>query len=134
METDIFEALRLKKRKQYMKLIEVSDITNELAQAAERRDEVAVRMLLNMRQGLLIELSEIEAGVWEDVNSRPEEEAILLGAVLSAKEAAEGASGGLAELASQVLKNNQLLDKICTVDKRVSLKIGGGRSFYNSFR
>ncbi len=133
METDIFEAISLKKRKQYMKLIEVSDITNELAQAAERRDEVAVKMLLNMRQGLLVELSEIEAGIWEDVNSQPEEEAILLGAILNAG-AAEPEAAGAAELAAQVQKNRQLLEKICTVDKRVSLKIGGNRSFYNSFR
>lgn len=133
MAAEIFEAIRLKKRKQYIKLIEVSDITNELAQAAERRDEVAVKMLLNMRQGLLVELSEIEAGIWEDVNSQPEEEAILLGTILNAGGEAPEAAGS-AELAAQVLKNRQLLDRIGAVDKRVSLKIGGNRSFYNSFR
>lgn len=129
---DVLERIRLKKRRQYMKLLEVSDLTKELAQAAERRDEVAVKMLLNMRQSLLLELSESEEGIWEEVNSQPEEEAILLGTVLNATTAK--AQGNLPELEAQVLKNRQLLEKICEVDKQVSLKIGGKRSFYNSFR
>lgn len=125
------ETLRLKKRKEYLKLLEVARLTEDLAEAADRRDEVSVRMLLSMRQELLLELQELDGAVRESLLERPEEEAIRLGALLNGGSPADADEE---EFCNQLDKNKQLLDKITAMDKRISTRLGGKRSFYNSLR
>ena len=60
MDMEFVESLRMSKRKEYMKLSELSDLTEQLAQATDRRDEVSAKMLVAMRQQPLLELHEIE--------------------------------------------------------------------------
>ena len=64
------ETLRLKKRQEYLKLLEVARLTEDLAEATDRRDEVSVRMLLSMRQELLLELQEMDSAVREGLLKR----------------------------------------------------------------
>lgn len=129
MLIDELETLRLKKSKEYLKLLEVAQLTDELAEATDRRDEVSVRMLLGMRQQLLLDLQEMDGELRDSLLARPEEEAIRLGELLNG-----GAPAGADEEAfcSQLDKNRQLLAKITALDKRISTRLGGKRSFYNS--
>ena len=73
MDMEFVESLRMSERKAYMKLGEVYDLTQQLAQAVDRRDEVSTKMLLGMRQEPLLELQEIEETVRQGVLSQPEE-------------------------------------------------------------
>lgn len=60
MDMEYVNRLRQQKRKAYMKLDELFDLTGQLAQAVDRRDEVSAKMLLGMRQQPLLDLQEIE--------------------------------------------------------------------------
>lgn len=125
------ETLRLKKRQEYLKLLEVARLTEDLAEATDRRDEVSVRMLLSMRQELLLELQEMDSAVRESLLERPEEEAIRLGSLLNGSEPADADEEVFCE---QLEKNRQLLTKITAMDKRINTRLGGKRSFYNNLR
>ncbi len=129
MLIDELETLRLKKNKEYLKLLEVAQLTDELAEATDRRDEVAVRMLLEMRQQLLLDLQEMDGELRDSLLARPEEEAIRLGALLNGGSPADADEEAFC---SQLDKNRQLLAKITALDKRISTRLGGKRSFYNS--
>ena len=121
-------------RKEYMKLSELSDLTEQLAQATDRRDEVSAKMLVAMRQQPLLELHEIEETIREGVLHQEEEDAIRLSALMDGEEV----SGPLLEeeqaLREMCERNRRVMERIASVDRRVSLGLGGKRSFYNNFR
>ena len=125
------EKIRLKKRKQYLKLMEIMDLTGQLAQAADRRDEVSVKMLISMRQEPLLVLQETEGEIREGLLGMEDGDAIRLSQLLSG---AEGTSAEENALHEDIMRNRRLLEKIMELDKRVSMRMGGPRSFYNSFR
>ena len=56
MLKDELETLRLKQSSEYLKLLEVVKLTEDLAQAIDRRDEVSVRILLTERETVLLQL------------------------------------------------------------------------------
>ena len=86
MDMEFVESLRMSKRKEYMKLSELSDLTEQLAQATDRRDEVSAKMLVAMRQQPLLELHEIEETIREGVLHQEEEDAIRLSALMDGEE------------------------------------------------
>lgn len=134
MDMEFVESLRMSKRKEYMKLSELSDLTEQLAQATDRRDEVSAKMLVAMRQQPLLELHEIEETIREGVLHQEEEDAIRLSALMDGEEV----SGPLLEeeqaLREMCERNRRVMERIASVDRRVSLGLGGKRSFYNNFR
>ena len=135
MDMEFVESLRMSERKAYMKLGEVYDLTQQLAQAVDRRDEVSTKMLLGMRQEPLLELQEIEETVRQGVLSQPEEDARRL-SILLRGDAPEGAPEQEQETALRELcvRNRRELDRIAQLDRRVSLSLDGKRSFYNRIR
>ncbi len=131
MLKDELETLRLKQNNEYLKLLEVAKLTEDLAQAIDRRDEVVVRMLLTERETLLLQLQEMDLSVREGLLSQPEADAIRLSALLNGAEAQAPEEEALS---AQVIKKQQLLEKINLMDKRISTRLGGKRSYYNSLR
>ena len=131
MLKDELETLRLKQNNEYLKLLEVAKLTEDLAQAIDRRDEVVVRMLLTERETLLLQLQEMDLSVREGLLSQPEADAIRLSALLNGAEAQAPEEEALC---AQVIKKQQLLEKINLMDKRISTRLGGKRSYYNSLR
>lgn len=129
MLNDELETLRLKQNSEYVKLLEVAKLTEDLAEAIDRRDEVSVRMLLTERESVLLQLQEVETSVREGLLNLPEEEAIRLSALLNG---AEPENPEEEALSAQVTKKRQLLEKINLMDQRISTRLGGKRSFYNS--
>lgn len=131
MDEHTLKELFLKTRHLYVKLAEFEDLTKQLAQALNRRDEVSVQMLLNMRAEPAHQLQEIDQGLRRRLLELPEDQAIR------AKEILEGgkeASPEEATLCAQVAQNRRLLERCQEMDKRISLSMDGKRSFYNKFR
>lgn len=131
MDGHVLEEMVLKTRRLYIKLTEFEDLTRQLAEAADRRDEVSVQMLLNMRGEPAQQLWEIDQQLRQYVLSLPEEDAIR------AKELLEGGSQQKPEeamLCAQVAQNRRLLSRCQELDKHISLRMGGKRSYYNKFR
>ncbi len=131
MDSKTLDELFLKTRHLYVKLAEFEDITLELAQAVDRRDEVSVQMLLNMREDPANQLQEINSGLRARLMELPEEEAIR------ARELLEGAPQAAPEeerICAQISQNMRLLRRCQDLDRRISTRIDGKRSFYNKFR
>ncbi|MEA4932545.1 MAG: hypothetical protein VB071_02995 [Lawsonibacter sp.] len=125
---DFFKA---QKQKQYLALTEVYSLTEQLSKAAERNDPISVKMLLSMRQESLLQTTAIDDSIREHLCSLPEADAICLGALLN------GAPAKAPEeqpLSGQVALNNRLLQRTLDIDKQVSKRLGGRRSFYNKYR
>lgn len=131
MDDKILKDLFLKSRKQYVKLLEFFDLTEQLAEAVDRQDEVSVQMLLHMREDPINSLKELEDQIHNGVLKLDEEDAIrahqllLGGAPQSEDEEA---------LCKQIAQNRRLLDRSQELDRRLSLRIGNRHSFYTKFR
>ena len=135
MDMEYVNRLRQQKRKAYMKLDELFDLTGQLAQAVDRRDEVSTKMLLGMRQQPLLDLQEIEETIQEGVLNQPEEDARRLSFLLQGN-VPEGAPEQQEETALRELceRNLRQLDRIIQLDRRISTGMGGNRSYYNHLR
>lgn len=126
LERELNELYQWKKQ-QMMKLMEISDLTDQLAQAVERRDEVSVDMLLNMRGEPIRQVQELETRIQEHLRTLPPEEAARLGELLRGEPAQ---SPEEEQLSAQVLQDRRLLERIQKADNRTSIRLGGKRSFY----
>lgn len=131
MDEKILKDLFIKTRKQYIKLLEFFDLTQQLGQAVDRKDEVSVQMLLHMREDPIRDLKEVEVQLHEGVLKLEEEDAIRAHQILLGAEAQSPAEE---PLCSQVAQNRRLLDKAQELDRRVSLRVDGRHSFYTKFR
>lgn len=114
-----------------VKLIEVADVTRQIAEAVDRRDELAVQMLLGEREIPMRALYELEEGIRSYLLGLPEADAIRLNELLRGAPAATEEEQPLAE---QTAKFRRLLSSVTEADKKLSLRLGGKRSFYNKFR
>lgn len=121
----------VQQKKLFSKLTDVATLTEQLAEAVGRSDEVSVQVVLSMRQEPLMHLVEIENGVRSGLLALTEEDAIEMSALLGG-----GAPTSPLEqkLADQIAMNARLLERITALDKRISLKMGGSESYYNKYR
>lgn len=135
MDREFLESLRMSKRKEYMKLSELSDLTTQLAQAVERRDEVSAKMLISMRLEPLMGLQEIEDTIRTGILQQPEEDAIRLSALMSGTGEVQPPLLEEEESLRELCESNRrILDRVIQIDRRVSMGMGGQRSFYNNLR
>lgn len=131
MDIPTLEELWRRKKAQTIRLMEVADLTRQILVAAERRDQISVDMLLSMRADPVQRLTEQEAGLQRFVESLPRLDAIR------AAELLKGASPntpGEVQLSEQVGQYRRLLESTIEMDRRLSIRIGGERSFYKKFR
>ena len=111
--------------------MEVADLTRQILIAAEHRDQISVTMLLSMREDPVRYLSEMDASFRAFVETLPREDAVR---------AAELANGAAPEtpdeipLYEQVGQYRRLLESTIELDRRLSIRMGGERSFYKMFR
>ncbi len=131
MDDKILKDLFLKTRRQYIKLLEFFDLTQQLGQAVDRMDEVSVQMLLHMREDPIHSLKEIEAQLHDGVLKLEEEDAIRAHQLLTGS---GPKSGGEEPLCKQVAQNRRLLDRSLELDRRISLRMDEKHSFYSKFR
>lgn len=131
MDNKTLKDLFIKTRRQYIKLLEFFDLTQQLGEAVDRKDEVSVQMLLHMREDPIHDLKEIETQLHEGVLKLPEEDAIRAHQLLTGGAPREKAEEALC---GQIAQNRRLLDKSQELDKRISMRIDGRHSFYSKFR
>ena len=112
----------------YLALSEVEELTAELTQAVERRDQVSVRMFLSLRQEQIDRLTAQKALLRRQCDQLPPQEASLLQALLTEKDPPP--CPGTEELLRQVQRNRTLLERVLRADRQVSRKLGGNASFY----
>ncbi len=131
MDDATLKQLFLQARKQYIKLLEFFDLTQELGQAVDRKDEVSVQMLLHMREDPVKDLKELEAQIHDGVLKLPEEDAIRAHQILTGSPPKGKAEEALCD---QIAQNRRLLDRSQELDRRISMRIDGRHSFYSKFR
>ena len=131
MDGRILEELFLKERLIYVKLAEFEDLTRQLAEALDRRDEISVQMLLNMRGEPAHQLHEADQQLRGRLLQLPEDDAIRAREIL---EGGEQRGPEEAALCGQVKQNRRLLQRCREMDKQVSMRMGGQKSFYTKYR
>ena len=131
MDPHELEVLCKHRRDQIVHLMEVSDLTKQLTEAVDRNDEVSVNMLLSMRESPVQKLYELEQRLQEYCLQLPEDSAIR------SHELLEGAGPKETEEEPLYEKNasyRRLLTSVIESDKQLSLRLGGSKSFYRTFR
>ena len=115
-------------KKMYLALTEVEELTDELSQATQRRDQVSVRMFLSLRQEQIDQLTEYKALLRKQCDQLSPEDGALLGQILNNSQ--PPLCDGAEDLVRQVERNRVLLERILQVDRQVSRRLGGADSFY----
>ena len=130
MPNNALDELCARRREQIAKLIEIQEITQRIAEAASRRDELSLQLMLGEREQPILRLRELEEGIESYLLTRPEAEAIRLHGLLRGAEAASDDEKPLAELTE---KYRHMLEAVVALDRRVSEQLGGKLSFYKKF-
>ena len=131
MERADLEELCQRRRVQMLRLMEVADLTAQLAQALDRRDQVSVTLLLSMREEPLHLLEEMERDLRAHLLDLPQQDAIRANELLRGAQAETEEEAALCE---QTARYRRLLESVSAQDRQLSLRIGGARSFYRTFR
>lgn len=131
MDVRVLEELFLKERLLYVKLSEFEDLTRQLGEALDRRDEVSVQMLLNMREEPAHRMQEVDRQLRSRLLELPEDDAIRAREIL---EGGEQKGPEEAALCGQVSQNHRLMLRCREMDKQLSMRMGGRKSFYTKYR
>ena len=119
--------LTVLERKKYNCLLELEDVTKQLAEALDRNDQVAARMLVAMRQDPLLQLEEVDRGEKQRKATFPEEDQDRIRALLRDREPRYDGEDVFLEQAG---KTRNLLERVVELDRRISLRMAGDHSFY----
>lgn len=128
MDEQVAAAALATERKRYEALSEVMELTEELTEAIQRQDQVSIRMFLGMRQEPINQLREYQNMRRQIQRKLSEEDGRVLRALLSGE--AEGTTPMTKSLRKAVDQNRHLLDRVLKLDRQLSIKIGGDKSFY----
>lgn len=118
---------QVQEKRRYALLSELFDLTKQLAEAVDRDDEIATRMLLSMREEPLEKMRQVEENLTRQRASLSEEDGRRLGELLSSAQARQAEETALSE---QVGANRRLLSQLVELDKRVNKKVTGEESIY----
>lgn len=129
MTKDDWLELTVLERKKYNYLVEVQDLTRQLAESLDRNDQVSARMLVAMRQDPIRLLAEVDNSGKLRMEVHSEEDRQRAAALL--KGATPG-DDGQRIFQEQAQKTRRLLEQVVDLDRRVSTKMAGKSSFYNA--
>lgn len=119
--------LTVLERKKYNCLVEVQDVTRQLAESLDRNDQVSTRMLVAMRQDPLLQLEEVDRGERQRKAGLPEEDRERIQALLRGDAPRYDGEDVFLEQAG---KTRRLLEQVVELDRRISLRMAGDHSFY----
>ena len=121
--------IMLKLQKKYMKLIELSNLTNELSQALKTNDHDSINMIIVMRANEMDEIDVIDYEISEILYNLDFKQRNLIMSKKLDKEI---------EVPNEILKIREiydkirrLLEKIISVDRNMNIRIAGNDSYYN---
>ncbi len=129
MTRDDWLELTVLEKKKYNHLVEVQDVTRQLAEGLDRNDQVSVRMLVAMRHDPIRLLAEVDEAGKLRVATLPEEDQERVRAMTKG---AEPGNEGERVFQEQASKTRRLLEQVVSLDQRVSLRMAGDNSFYHS--
>ena len=127
METSALLNAHVQLKRAYTALNEALDLTRQLAEAADRDDEVAARMLVSMRQEPTDRLAAAHQALDQQQQALPGADAARLAALLKGAEAETEAE---APLVNQVSANKRVLKQLVDLDRIVNRKLARGASIY----
>ncbi|WP_295764719.1 hypothetical protein [uncultured Oscillibacter sp.] len=127
METPALLDAHVQLKRIYTALNEALDVTRQLAEAADRDDEVAARMLVSMRQEPTDRLAAAHQALDQQQQALPGADAARLAALLKGAEAETEAE---APLVNQVSANKRVLKQLVDLDRIVNRKLARGASIY----
>lgn len=131
MTKDGWLELTVLEKKKYNYLVEIEDITRQLAESLDRNDQVSARMLVAMRQDPIRFLAEVDESARTRQGALPEEDREALEDLLSG---APPTGDGQRVFQEQAGKTRRLLEQVVDMDRRVSLRMAGEHSFYQTGR
>lgn len=114
-------------RKMYNLLGEVRDLSQQLAEALDRDDEVTIQMILSMRHEPIGELTRIQEVLREQAENAAQAGDGRLRELLNGAEAAVPEENGLA---AQVAMNGRLLKQVQALEERLNRKISRENSIF----
>lgn len=129
LSQQVLAAASAAEKQMYLALTEVEDLTQELAQAIDRQDQVSVRMFLSLRQEQIDKLTELQALLRRQCRQLPEDDAALLRGILSGTPPSPCPQAE--DLLQQVKRNRILLERVCRADQQSSRRLCGNSSFYS---
>ena len=118
---------QVQEKRRYALLSELFDLTKQLAEAVDRDDEIATRMLLSMREEPLEKMRQVEENLTRQRAALAEEDGRRLEELLSGAPARRQEENALSE---QVGANRRLLGQLVELDKRVNKKVTREKSVY----
>lgn len=128
MTRDDWLELTVLERKKYNYLIEVQDVTRQLAETLDRNDQVSARMLVAMRQDPIRQLAEVDDGEKFRLSTFPAEDQDRAEALRRGEPPQEEGERIFAEQAG---KTRRLLEQVVAMDRRASVQMAGAQSFYH---
>ena len=129
MEASVLLDAHVQLKRIYTVLNECLDLTRQLADAVDRRDEVAIQLLVSMREELVGRLRRANTALEYQQDALDPEPGRRLGELLKGGEPKDEAE---APLARQVSMNARLLQQVYELDKAINLKLNREKSIYHS--
>lgn len=111
----------------YAALNEALDLTRQMADAADRNDEVAAQLLVSMRQEPTDKLARAHQALDQQRQALSESDAARLTALL---QGAEAETAEETALAGQVGLNRRVLKQLVDLDRVVNRKLAREKSVY----
>ena len=111
----------------YGLLNEVMDISRQMAEAVDRDDQVAIQMLVSMREEPVRRLRQARLALREQRDALAPEMSGRLSQLLNGGEAETQAE---APLVTQVAVNRRLLEQVLELDQVLNRKLTRGESIY----
>lgn len=127
MEASVLLDAHVQLKRAYAALNEALDLTRQMAEAADRNDEVSARMLVSMRQEPTDKLAMVQQALEQQRLALPGDDSARLSALLKG---AEAESPEEAPLVSQIGQNQRVLKQLVELDRAVNRKLAREKSIY----
>ena len=127
MEASTLLDAHVQAKRIYNLLNEVMDVSRQMAEAMDRDDQVAIQMLVSMREEPVHRLRQARRALKEQRDALEPEAALRLTQLLNGEEAETEAE---APLAAQVGANRRLLEQVLELDRVLNRKLTREKSIY----
>lgn len=127
MEASTLLDAHVQAKRIYNLLNEVMDVSRQMAEAMDRDDQVAIQMLVSMREEPVHRLRQARGALKEQRDALDPEAALRLTQLLNGEEAETEAE---APLAAQIGANRRLLEQVLELDRVLNRKLTREKSIY----
>ncbi len=127
MEASTLLDAHVQAKRIYNLLNEVMDVSRQMAEAVDRDDQVAIQMLVSMREEPVRRLREARQALEEQRDALEPEAARRLSQLLNGESAETEAE---APLAAQIGVNRRLLEQVLELDRVLNRKVTREESIY----